>query len=76
MSDNETVIEVFIEIPKGNRNKYEYDKERGIIRFDRMLFSAVHYPSDYGFVTETMAKDGDSLDALVLVAEHFPGLYY
>ena len=73
MSDNETVIEVFIEIPKGSRNKYEYDKERGIIRFDRMLFSAVHYPSDYGFVTETMAKDGDSLDALVLVAEHFPG---
>lgn len=74
MSDNETVIEVFIEIPKGSRNKYEYDKERGIIRFDRMLFSAVHYPSDYGFVTETMAKDGDSLDALVLVAEStFPG---
>lgn len=63
-----------VEIPKGSRNKYEYDKELKVIRFDRMLFSAVHYPSDYGFITDTLAEDGDSLDALVLVWEPtFPG---
>jgi inorganic pyrophosphatase len=71
---NEITIEVLIEIPKGSRNKYEYDKESGMIRFDRMLFSAVHYPSDYGFIPETLALDGDPLDALVLVWEPtFPG---
>lgn len=67
-------LDVMIEIPKGSRNKYEYDKERHVIRFDRMLFSAVHYPSDYGFIPDTLAEDGDPLDALVLVWEHtFPG---
>lgn len=67
-------VDVLIEIPKGSRNKYEYDKARGIIRFDRMLFSAVHYPSDYGFIPETLSLDGDPLDALVLVWEPtFPG---
>ncbi len=67
-------IDVFIEIPKGSRNKYEFDKEKGVIRFDRMLFSAVHYPSDYGFIPETLSLDGDPLDALVLVWEPtFPG---
>jgi len=63
-----------IEIPKGSRNKYEYDKEKKGLKFDRMLFSAVHYPSDYGFIQETLAMDGDALDALVLVWEPtFPG---
>ena len=63
-----------IEIPKGSRNKYEYDASRGVIKFDRMLFSAVHYPSDYGFIPNTLASDGDPLDALVLVWEPtFPG---
>jgi inorganic pyrophosphatase len=67
-------IDVLIEIPKGSRNKYEYDKERKVIRFDRMLFSAVHYPSDYGYIPETLALDSDPLDALVLVWEPtFPG---
>ncbi len=67
-------IEVLIEIPKGSRNKYEYDKERNVIKFDRMLFSAVHYPSDYGYIPDTLALDGDPLDALVLVWEPtFPG---
>lgn len=67
-------VTVMIEIPKGSRNKYEYDKERKKIKFDRMLFSAVHYPSDYGFVIDTLAQDGDPLDALVLVWEPtFPG---
>jgi inorganic pyrophosphatase len=67
-------VTVMVEIPKGSRNKYEYDHETGMIRFDRMLFSAVHYPSDYGFILDTLAGDGDSLDALVLVSDPtFPG---
>jgi len=70
----EIVVTVMIEVPKGSRNKYEYDKEKGRIRFDRMLFSAVHYPSDYGYIIDTLAGDGDPLDALVLVSEPtFPG---
>lgn len=70
----EMTIEVMVEIPKGSRNKYEFDKERKAIRFDRMLFSSVHYPSDYGFIPETLALDGDPLDALVLLWEPtFPG---
>lgn len=68
------IIDVMIEIPKGSRNKYEYDPEKGVIRFDRMLFSPTHYPADYGFIPETLALDGDPLDALVLVWEStFPG---
>ncbi len=67
-------LTVMIEVPKGSRNKYEYDKARKRIKFDRMLFSAVHYPSDYGFILDTLAGDGDPLDALVLVWEPtFPG---
>ncbi|MCL2149959.1 MAG: inorganic diphosphatase [Dehalococcoidia bacterium] len=67
-------VTVMIEIPKGSRNKYEYDQGRRTIKFDRMLFSAMHYPSDYGFITDTVAEDGDPLDALVLVWEPtFPG---
>ena len=67
-------IDVLIEIPKGSRNKYEFDKEKKVIKFDRMLFSAVHYPSDYGFIPKTLGEDGDPLDALVLVTEPtFPG---
>ena len=67
-------IEVMVEIPKGSRNKYEFDKKNKVIRFDRMLFSAVHYPSDYGFIPNTLALDGDPLDALILVWEPtFPG---
>lgn len=74
MSETVDTITVMVEIPKGSRNKYEYDKEKGIIRFDRMLFSAMHYPSDYGFIPNTLALDGDPLDALVLVWEPtFPG---
>ncbi len=69
-----TVLPVMIEVPKGSRNKYEYDKDRGKIRFDRLLFSPVHYPTDYGFIEGTLALDGDALDALVLVWEPtFPG---
>ncbi len=68
------IVNVIIEIPKGSRNKYEFDKERKIFKLDRMLFSSMHYPSDYGFIPETLAEDGDPLDALVLLGEPtFPG---
>ncbi len=64
----------FVEIPKGSRNKYEYDAELGRIKLDRLLFSSIHYPTDYGFIPETCGEDGDPLDALVIVAEPtFPG---
>ncbi|HEU4496415.1 MAG TPA: inorganic diphosphatase [Flavobacterium sp.] len=67
-------FDVLIEIPKGSRNKYEYDFELKKIRYDRMLFSSMMYPADYGFIPETLALDGDPLDVLVLVTEPtFPG---
>ncbi|SHJ06000.1 inorganic pyrophosphatase [Mesonia phycicola] len=67
-------FDVLIEIPKGSRNKYEYDFELKKIRYDRMLFSSMMYPADYGFLPETLALDGDPLDVLVLVTEPtFPG---
>jgi inorganic pyrophosphatase len=71
---SEDVIEVFVEIPKGSRNKYEYDKERKVMRLDRRLLSATTYPADYGFIPDTLGEDGDALDALVLLDEPtFPG---
>jgi inorganic pyrophosphatase len=65
---------VFVEIPSGSRNKYEYDEDlRGIV-LDRRLFTSMTYPADYGFVEGTLAEDGDPLDALVLVSDPtFPG---
>ena len=63
---NKETFDVLIEIPKGSRNKYEYDFELNKIRFDRMLFSSMMYPGDYGFVPKTLALDGDPLDVLVL----------
>ena len=67
-------IEVIVEIPRGARNKYEYDDKRGLIRLDRVLYSSVHYPTDYGFIPGTLAPDGDHLDALVICEEPtFPG---
>ncbi len=67
-------ISVFVEVPKGSRNKYEYNKQTGRFMLDRMLFSSVHYPADYGFIPETLALDGDELDALVLAGDPtFPG---
>jgi inorganic pyrophosphatase len=62
-------FDVLIEIPKGSRNKYEYDFDLKKIRFDRMLFSSMMYPADYGFIPETLALDGDPLDVLVLGGE-------
>jgi inorganic pyrophosphatase len=67
-------ITMIVEIPKGSRNKYEIDHETGEIFLDRMLFTATRYPADYGFIPETLAEDGDPLDALVLVGDPtFPG---
>lgn len=68
------MVEAIIEIPRGSRNKYEVDHETGAIRLDRVLFSSVHYPTDYGFIPDTHAADGDPLDVLVIVEEPtFPG---
>ena len=73
-ADKITTFDVLIEIPRGSRNKYEYDFEIKRIRFDRMLFSSMMYPADYGFFPETLALDGDPLDVLVLINEPtFPG---
>jgi inorganic pyrophosphatase len=67
-------VDVLIEIPKGQRNKYEMDHRTGRIRLDRMLFTSTRYPADYGFIEDTLADDGDPLDALVLLDEPtFPG---
>jgi inorganic pyrophosphatase len=67
-------VVVFVEVPSGSRNKYEFDHHSGRIRLDRTLFTATQYPADYGFIEGTLAEDGDPLDALVLVGEPtFPG---
>ncbi|AKT51166.1 inorganic diphosphatase [Arsenicicoccus sp. oral taxon 190] len=67
-------LDVTIEIPSGNRNKYEVDHESGRIRLDRMLFTSTRYPADYGYVEDSLGEDGDPLDALVLLDEPtFPG---
>ena len=65
----ESAFPVIIEVPKGSKNKYELDKETGLLRLDRVLYSAVHYPADYGFIPRTYCDDGDPLDALVLSQE-------
>ena len=67
-------IEVVVEIPSGSRNKYEYDHARHRFVLDRILYSSVHYPCDYGFIEGSMADDGDPLDVLVVISEPtFPG---
>jgi inorganic pyrophosphatase len=70
----EEALVCVVEIPKGGRNKYEYDPALGGIKFDRLLESAATYPTDYGYLTGTQAEDGDPLDALVCLYEPtFPG---
>jgi len=67
-------FDVTIEIPKGERNKYEVDHKTGRIKLDRTLFTATQYPADYGFIDHTLGGDDDPLDVLVLVQEPtFPG---
>lgn len=69
-------IDVIIEIPRGSRNKYEYDHQRHVFKLDRRLLSAMAYPADYGFIPDTLGEDGDPLDALVLVDDPtFPGCW-
>src|ERR1041385_6012108 len=67
-------VTAVIEIPFGSRNKYELDKTTGLLKLDRVLYSAEHYPGDHGFIPRTLHEDGDPLDVLVLVKEEtFPG---
>jgi inorganic pyrophosphatase len=67
-------FDVLVEIPKGQRNKYEVDHHSGRIRLDRTLFTSTQYPADYGYIEQTLGLDGDPLDALVLLQEPtFPG---
>ena len=67
-------FDVTVEIPKGQRNKYELDHATGRIRLDRMLFTSTRYPADYGYIENTLGQDGDPLDALVILDEPtFPG---
>jgi inorganic pyrophosphatase len=73
VSDDSKLL-CFVEIPKGSRNKYEWDEELGAVKLDRFLYSSVVYPTDYGYIQDTLGADGDELDALVCVSEPtFPG---
>ncbi|MDH7485415.1 MAG: inorganic diphosphatase [Anaerolineae bacterium] len=68
------VVYAIVEIPKGSRNKYEYTKQDGLIKLDRVLYSSLHYPGDYGLIPRTFCEDGDPLDILVMINEPtFPG---
>ena len=68
------VFNAVIEISRGSHNKYEYDEELGVLKLDRVLYSPVHYPLDYGFIPETRSEDGDHLDAMVIGGDPvFPG---
>jgi inorganic pyrophosphatase len=74
MGDRPGSVLAFVEIPRGSRNKYEFDPISGGIRLDRVLYSPLHYPADYGFVRDTLAEDGDHLDVLIFTYEStFPG---
>ncbi|HEY3840834.1 MAG TPA: inorganic diphosphatase, partial [Bryobacteraceae bacterium] len=69
------IVRMIVEIPYGSANKYEYDGQLGVFRLDRALYSAVHYPGDYGFIPGTLADDNDPLDVLVLVNQpSYPGV--
>jgi inorganic pyrophosphatase len=75
-ADFPDIIEVVVEIPRGSRNKYEWDERAGVFRLDRVLSSAVFYNFDYGFVPDTRAGDGDHTDILLLIDEPtFPGCH-
>jgi len=68
------IVNAVIEVPKGSRNKYEYSKSAGVIKLDRVLYSPLHYPGDYGFIPQSYFDDGDPMDILVMMNEPtFPG---
>jgi inorganic pyrophosphatase len=69
MADARPPIEVIVEIPSGSRNKYEYDHAGHRFVLDRVLYSSVHYPCDYGFIEGSLADDGDPLDVLIVISE-------
>lgn len=72
--DAPDLVNALVEIPFGETNKYEFDKELGIFKLSRPLYTSVHYPGDYGFIPSTLSEDGDALDILVLVdSPSFPG---
>lgn len=74
MSEHPITALAHVEVPRGSRNKYEIDPVRGSIRLDRVLYSPLHYPADYGYLHDTLAEDGDHLDVLIFVYEPtFPG---
>jgi inorganic pyrophosphatase len=64
-----SVVNALIEIPQGSRSKYEVDKETGLLRLDRVIYSSFHYPVNYGFIPRTLGEDGDPLDILVLCSQ-------
>lgn len=61
-------VNIIVEIPMGSQNKYEIDKDSGLLKLDRVLFSPFHYPGDYGFIPQTLGQDNDPLDGLVLMS--------
>src|SRR5438128_1723405 len=63
------VVNAMIEIPQGSRTKYEIDKETGLLKLDRIIYSSFHYPVNYGFIPQTLGQDGDPLDILVLCSQ-------
>lgn len=71
---NELIVETLVEIPTGSQNKYEFDKETNRFKLDRVLFSPFHYPTEYGYIENTLAEDGDPVDVLVVTSfPTFPG---
>ncbi len=68
-TDDDELLHCIVEIPKGSRNKYEWDERLGAIKLDRFLFSSLVYPTDYGYIPKTLADDGDALDVMVIVSE-------
>jgi inorganic pyrophosphatase len=73
-NESPDVINAVVEIPRGSHNKYEFDEKLGVFKLDRVLYSPVHYPLDYGFIPETRSEDGDHLDVLIIGSEPvFPG---
>lgn len=74
MSSENRTIDAIIEIPTGSQNKYEFDEEKGAYKLDRVLFSPMHYPTEYGYIDQSLALDGDPLDVLVYTTfPTFPG---
>jgi inorganic pyrophosphatase len=73
-SDAPKKVNALIEIPQGSRTKYEIDKETGLLKLDRVIYSSFHYPVNYGFIPQTLGDDGDPLDILVLCSQSIQSL--